>query len=117
MTSQNQTCCKLTCYLGTDGMVRKWVRQFNDGHTNVHDEARSGRPSVVNDGLVAKPVQNSYRLDRRLNPDILDGASHGQSLRLSLTLYPVIGDFVAKSTCEKHRSEDQRRDAKELADS
>ncbi|GBO19683.1 hypothetical protein AVEN_146559-1 [Araneus ventricosus] len=38
----------------TDGMVRKWVRQFNDGRTNVHDEARSGRPSVVNDGLVAK---------------------------------------------------------------
>ncbi|GBM21832.1 hypothetical protein AVEN_32828-1 [Araneus ventricosus] len=38
----------------TDGMVRKWVRQFNDGRTNVHDEARSGRPSVANDGLVAK---------------------------------------------------------------
>ncbi|GBM25193.1 hypothetical protein AVEN_184607-1 [Araneus ventricosus] len=38
----------------TDGMVRKWVRQFNDGRTNVHDEARSGRPSVVNDGLVAE---------------------------------------------------------------
>ncbi|GBM68808.1 hypothetical protein AVEN_22280-1 [Araneus ventricosus] len=37
----------------TDGMVRKWVRQFNDGRTNVHDEARSGRLSVVNDGLVA----------------------------------------------------------------
>ncbi|GBM60978.1 hypothetical protein AVEN_127502-1 [Araneus ventricosus] len=38
----------------TDGMVRKWVGQFNDGRTNVRDEARSGRPSVVNDGLVAK---------------------------------------------------------------
>ncbi|GBN32786.1 hypothetical protein AVEN_90341-1 [Araneus ventricosus] len=38
----------------TDGMVRNWVRQFNDGRTNVHDEARSGRPSVVNGGLVAK---------------------------------------------------------------
>ncbi|GBN08660.1 hypothetical protein AVEN_257549-1 [Araneus ventricosus] len=38
----------------TDRMVRKWVRQFNDGCTNVHDEARSGRPSVVNVGLVAK---------------------------------------------------------------
>ncbi|GBO25486.1 hypothetical protein AVEN_254918-1 [Araneus ventricosus] len=38
----------------TDGMVRKWVRQFNDGRTNVHDEARSGQPSVVNDSLVAK---------------------------------------------------------------
>ncbi|GBM84200.1 hypothetical protein AVEN_94409-1 [Araneus ventricosus] len=37
----------------TDGTVRKWVRQFNDGRTKDHDKARSGRPSVVNDGLVA----------------------------------------------------------------
>jgi hypothetical protein len=36
----------------SDGMVRKWVRQFNEGRKNVHDEARSGRPSVVNDDLV-----------------------------------------------------------------
>ncbi|GBO40353.1 hypothetical protein AVEN_201482-1 [Araneus ventricosus] len=48
----------------TDGMVRKWVRQFNDGSTNVHDEARSGRPSVVNDGLVAK-VNEKIRENRR----------------------------------------------------
>ncbi|GBM20967.1 hypothetical protein AVEN_253751-1 [Araneus ventricosus] len=48
----------------TDGMVRKWVRQFNDGRTNVHDEARSGRPSVVNDGLVAK-VNEKIRENRR----------------------------------------------------
>ncbi|GBN20076.1 hypothetical protein AVEN_234770-1 [Araneus ventricosus] len=40
--------------LMTDGMVRKWVRQYSDGRTNVHDEARSGRSSVVNDDLVAK---------------------------------------------------------------
>ncbi|GBN93450.1 hypothetical protein AVEN_182407-1 [Araneus ventricosus] len=48
----------------TDGMVRKWVRQFNDGRTNVHDEARSGRPSVINDGLVAK-VDEKIRENRR----------------------------------------------------
>ncbi|GBN29760.1 hypothetical protein AVEN_100065-1 [Araneus ventricosus] len=49
----------------TDGMVTKWVRQFNDGHTNVHDEAWSGRPSVVNDHLVAK-VNEKIRENRRL---------------------------------------------------
>ncbi|GBM62757.1 hypothetical protein AVEN_89868-1 [Araneus ventricosus] len=48
----------------TDGMVRKWVRQFNDGRTNVHDEARSGRPSVASDGLVAK-VNEKIRENRR----------------------------------------------------
>ncbi|GBN62345.1 hypothetical protein AVEN_208787-1 [Araneus ventricosus] len=47
----------------TAGMVRKWVREFNDGRTDVHDEARSGRPSVVSDGLVAK-VNEKIRENR-----------------------------------------------------
>ncbi|GBM22178.1 Histone-lysine N-methyltransferase SETMAR [Araneus ventricosus] len=47
-----------------DGMVRQWVRQFNDGRTKVHDESQSGRPSVVNDGLVAK-VNEKIRENRR----------------------------------------------------
>ncbi|GFQ96234.1 HTH_48 domain-containing protein [Trichonephila clavata] len=38
----------------SDGMVRKWVRAFKDGRTNVHDEERSGRPLVVNEDLVQK---------------------------------------------------------------
>jgi transposase len=32
--------------------VRHWCRMFKDGQTNVHDEERSGQPSVVNDDLV-----------------------------------------------------------------
>jgi len=36
----------------SDGMVRKWVRMFNEGRENVHYEARKGRPSLVNDDLV-----------------------------------------------------------------
>ena len=38
----------------SDGIVRKWVRMFNEGRENVHDEARSGRLSLVNDDLVRK---------------------------------------------------------------
>jgi len=48
----------------SDGMVRKWVRIFNEGRENVHDEARSGRPSLVNDDLVRK-VNERVRDDRR----------------------------------------------------
>jgi len=48
----------------SDGMVRKWVRMFNWGRENVHDEARSGRPSLVNDDLVRK-VNEIVREDRR----------------------------------------------------
>ena len=35
-------------------MVRKCVRMFNEGREKVHGEARSGRPSLVNDDLVRK---------------------------------------------------------------
>ena len=48
----------------SDGMVRKWVRMFNEGRENVHDEARSGRPSMVNDDYVCKDNE-SVRDDRR----------------------------------------------------
>ena len=47
----------------SDGMVRKWVRMFNEGRENVHNEARSGRPSLMNDGLVRK-VNERVRDDR-----------------------------------------------------
>jgi len=47
----------------SDGMVRKWVRMFNEGRENVHDEARSGRTSLVNDDLVRK-VNETVRDDR-----------------------------------------------------
>ena len=48
----------------SDGMVRKWVRMFGEGRENVHDEARSGRPSLVNDDLVHK-ANERVRDDRR----------------------------------------------------
>ena len=48
----------------SDGMVRKWVRMFNEGRENVHDEARSERPSLVNDDLVRK-VNERLRDGRR----------------------------------------------------
>jgi len=48
----------------SDGMVRKWVRMFNEGRENVRDEVRSGRPSLVNDDLAHK-VNERVRDDRR----------------------------------------------------
>jgi len=47
----------------SEGMVRKWVRMFNEGRENVHDEARRGRLSLVNDDLVRK-VNERVRDDR-----------------------------------------------------
>ena len=38
----------------SDGMVRKWVRMFNEGRENVNDEVRSVCPSLVIGDLVRK---------------------------------------------------------------
>ena len=47
----------------SDGMVRKWVRMYNEGRENVHDEARSGRPSLVNDDLYVRSTQECVTTD------------------------------------------------------
>ena len=36
----------------SSSMVRRWVQLFSEGCENVHDDPRSGRPSVVNEDLV-----------------------------------------------------------------
>jgi len=60
----HQTCQVYGDNAMSDGMVRKWVRMFNEGRENVHDEARSGSPSLVNADLVRK-VNERVRDDRR----------------------------------------------------
>jgi len=65
----------------SDGMVRKWVRMFNEGRETVHDEEQSGHPSLVNDDLVRK-VNEKVRDDRRFT--ISDLSLH--ILQISRTL-------------------------------
>ena len=55
----------------SDGMVRKWVRMFSEGRENVHDEARSGRPSLVNDDRVRR-VNERVHDDRRFTTSVPD---------------------------------------------
>jgi len=70
----------------SDGMFRKWVRMFNEGRENVHDEARSGRPSLVNDGLVRK-TNEIVRDDRRFT--ISDLSLHFPQISRTL-LYDIV---------------------------
>ncbi|GBN72587.1 hypothetical protein AVEN_211100-1 [Araneus ventricosus] len=46
-------------------MVRKWVRAYKDGLTSVHDQERSGRPSISTEDLVQK-VDGNVRVHRRI---------------------------------------------------
>ena len=61
---QHQICQVYGDNAMSDGMIRKWVRMFNEGRENLYDEARSGRPSLVNDDLVRK-IHEGVRDDRR----------------------------------------------------
>ena len=70
----------------SDGMVRKCVRMFNEGRENVHDEARSGRPSLVNYYLVRK-VNERVRDDRRF--PISDLSLHFPQISRTL-LYDIV---------------------------
>ncbi|KAG5319446.1 SETMR methyltransferase, partial [Pseudoatta argentina] len=59
---------------GDKGMNRtsvfKWCREFKNGRTSVHDDQRSGRPSILTDDIVEK-IENALRDDRRLTMDEL----------------------------------------------
>jgi len=70
----------------SEGMVRKWVRMFNEGRENVHDEARSGHPSLVNDGLV-RNVNERVHDDRRFTT--FDLSLHFPQISRTL-LYDII---------------------------
>jgi transposase len=48
----------------SDGMVRRWCRMFSEVRTNVHDEDRSGRPSLVTADLLDQ-VNEKIRENRR----------------------------------------------------
>ena len=48
----------------SSSMVRRWVRLFNEGRENVHDDPRSGRSSVVSEDLV-RAVEHKIGENRR----------------------------------------------------
>ena len=75
----------------SDGMVRKCVRMFNEGRENVDDEARSGRPSLVNDDLVRK-VNEGVRDDRRFT--ISDLSMHFPQISRTLLCDIVVANIA-----------------------
>ncbi|XP_049291111.1 protein GVQW3-like [Anopheles funestus] len=66
--------------------VRKWSREFNSGRTNVHDEERSGRPSV-SDAIVqaveAEMIKNRRATIRDLE-EKLEGVCSSETIRHNL---------------------------------
>ncbi|KAJ4430019.1 hypothetical protein ANN_22227 [Periplaneta americana] len=59
----------------SDRTVRRWCREFRDGRTNIHDEERSGRPSVMNDEPIAKETQGVEETNDQINTVIVADAA------------------------------------------
>jgi len=45
--------------------VTKWCREFSEGRTDVHDEQRSGRPSLISDEFLQE-IKGEIRANRRV---------------------------------------------------
>jgi len=82
----------------SNGMVRKWVRMFNEGRENVHDEVRSGRPSLVNDDLVRK-VNERVHDDRHFT--ISDLSLHFPHISRTLFYNNVSSHLGYRKVCER----------------
>ena len=54
----------------SSSVVRRWVRLFNKGCENVHDDLRSSPSSVVNEDLV-RAVEEKIRENRRFTITLL----------------------------------------------
>jgi hypothetical protein len=50
--THHQLCVVYSQLVMSAGTVKLWCGMFKDGRTNVHNEERSGQPSVVSDDLV-----------------------------------------------------------------
>ncbi|UYV63879.1 hypothetical protein LAZ67_2005879 [Cordylochernes scorpioides] len=83
----------------SSGMVRRWVREFKNGRTDVHDEPRAGRPSV-SDETIAKLCD--------LVPDV-SKTTIDKILREHLGYSKVCAIWVPKMLTEDHKR--QRVDA------
>jgi len=82
----------------SNGIVRKWVRMFNEVRENVHDEARSGRPSLVNDDFVRK-VNERVRGDRRFT--ISDLSVHFPQISRTLLCDTVDSHLGYRKVCAR----------------
>ena len=92
----------------SSSMVRRWVRLFNEGRQNVHDDPRSGRLSVVNEDFV-HAVKEKIRENRFT---IMSLSLHFPQISQSL-LHEIVSDklkfqklcahWVLKMLTEEHK--------------
>ena len=83
-----QLCDVYAEHVMSSSVVRRWVQLFNEGRENVHDDLRSGSPSVVNEDLV-RAVKEKIRENRRFT--ITSLSLHFPQISRSL-LHEIVSD-------------------------
>lgn len=76
-------------------MVRRWCRQFSAGRQSVHDEKRSGRPSIITDDLV-ELVWEHIMENRRVT--ITELSSHVPQISRFL-LHEIVTEHLLFGNC------------------
>ncbi|KAJ4449728.1 hypothetical protein ANN_01132 [Periplaneta americana] len=79
-------------------MVRRWCRQFSEGRQSVHDEERSGRPSLINDDPV-ELLRQCIMENRRFT--ITELSSHFPQISRSLLHEIVTKHLLFKKVCAR----------------
>ncbi|KAJ4444150.1 hypothetical protein ANN_05939 [Periplaneta americana] len=91
--------------------VRKWCEMFNNGRTNVHDETRPGRPSLITEDLKTK-VNNRILQDRRTSLDELHIAFRdisrsllGEIVSQHLGYHKICARWVPRQLSDQHKTQ------------
>ncbi|GFX21274.1 histone-lysine N-methyltransferase SETMAR [Trichonephila clavipes] len=94
----------------SDSMVRRWVRQFNEGRSEVHDEERSGRPSLITEKLV-HAIDEKIKENRKFTisalamefPQISRSLMH-EIVNDKLKFHQLCARWVPKILTESHKT-------------
>ncbi|KAJ4446940.1 hypothetical protein ANN_13642 [Periplaneta americana] len=91
--------------------VRKWCEIFNNGRTNVHDETRAGRPSLITEDLKTK-VNDRILQDRRTSFDELHIAFPdisrsllGEIVSQHLGYHKICARWVPRQLSDQHKTQ------------
>ncbi|KAJ4433160.1 hypothetical protein ANN_15417, partial [Periplaneta americana] len=91
--------------------VKKWCKMFNNGRTNVHDETRPGRPSLITEDLKTK-VNDRILQDRRTSLDELHIAFPdisrsllGETVLQHLGYHKICARWVPRQLSDQHKTQ------------
>jgi histone-lysine N-methyltransferase SETMAR len=91
--------------------MTKWCREFSEGRTDVHDEQRNGRPSLISDDLLQEiegEIQANQRVTIKQLHHIISEASKTtvhEAVTEKLGYRKLCARWVPKMFTDDHKTE------------